>query len=220
MTPPDRRTVLRALTATLAAMAAEGLPQPATASAAHSTTPESPPLQTLLAFADTLIPGQRRYPGDTVVAGAVTGPGAVQAGVADLLASPRLPVKPFLPAIASLLDARAVSYAAARLILLPPLQPPFTGLSFRHRTALVTGLFGPEDVDRPIWQVLSLIVGLAFDSAGSQDTPEAIRQGHAGLAWLGFPAPGQGDSWRFTEFSYGSALAGLHPRTTASGSPA
>ncbi|GAA5035878.1 DUF5987 family protein [Streptomyces siamensis] len=217
MTGSDRRTILKALVATLAGLSVGGLDTPA---AAAADTSESWTTQTLEAFADTLIPGQRRFPGDVVVAGAVTGPGAVQAGTVSLLHSPELPVAPLLPAIAALLDARAVAYAALRLIWLPPTLPPFVGLSFSDRTALVGGLFDPDDLDRPIWQVMSLLVGLAFDTAGQQDTGEALGQGHPGLVWLRFPEPDPDGLWRFPDFSYGRPLAALHPNTTASGSPA
>ncbi|MFE9096815.1 DUF5987 family protein [Streptomyces sp. NPDC007264] len=215
MTGPDRRSILKALVATLAGLSVGGLDTPVAAAASESWT-----TQTLEAFADTLIPGQRRFSGDVVVAGAVTGPGAVQAGVVSLLESPQLPVAPLLPAIAALLDARAVAYAALRLIWLSPTRPPFVGLSFSDRTALVGGLFGPDDPDRPIWQVMSLLVGLAFDTAGQQDTVEALGQGHPGLTWLRFPQPDPDGLWRFPEYSYGRPLAELHPNTTASGSPA
>lgn len=217
MTEPDRRSILKGITATLAALA---VGESVTPSAAAAGVSESWTTQTLGAFADTLIPGERRFAGDVVVAGAVTGPGAVQAGVVDLLNSPELPVAPLLPAIATLLDARAVAYAALRLILLPLTRPPFVGLSFSDRTALVGGLFGPDDPDRPIWQVLSLLVGLAFDTAGQQDTVQALAQGHPGLEWLRFPGPNPDGLWRFPDFSYGRPLAVLHPDTTASGSPA
>ncbi|MFG3582983.1 DUF5987 family protein [Streptomyces sp. NPDC047990] len=217
MDEPERRTVLKALVATLAGLSTGALEAPA---AAASTASESWTTQTLEAFADTLIPGERRFPGDVVVAGAVTGPGAVQAGVVGLLQSPLLPVAPLLPAIAALLDARAVAYAAVRLIWLSPARPPFVGLSFSDRTALVAGLFDPDDLDRPVWQVMSLLVGLAFDTAAPQDTAEALAQGHPGLTWLRFPEPGPDGLWRFPDFSYGRPLAVLHPDTTASGSPA
>ncbi|MFF3404026.1 DUF5987 family protein [Streptomyces sp. NPDC002659] len=219
MTGHDRRAILKAMTSAFATLVAGGIAV-SLVTAAEATAAESWPVQTLLAFADTLIPGARRFPGDVVVAGAVTGPGAVQAGVIDILTSPQLPLAPLLPSIAALLDARAVAYAAARLIWLPPLRPPFVGLSFSHRTALVGGLFGPDDVDWALWQVLSLLVGLAFDTAGQYDTGQAVTQKHPGLVWLGFPEPGLDGLWRFTDFSYGRPLAALHPDTTASGSPA
>lgn len=218
---PDRRAVLKGLTATLAVLAAGQFALPAAAEAsATAYADESWTVQTLEAFADTLIPGQRRGPGDLAVAGAVSGPGAVQAGVVDVLTSPALPLAPLLPEMAALLDARAVAYAATHLILLPPTSPPFVGLSFAHRTDLVGGLFGSGDVDRQIWQVLSLVVGLAFDTAAHLDTRAALAADHPGLTWLRFPAPNADGLWRFPQFSYGRALADLHPATTASGSPA
>ncbi|MFE4582181.1 DUF5987 family protein [Streptomyces chartreusis] len=219
MASPDRRAILKALAAAVAALAS-GRVAARVASAAESMTSESWSLQTLLAFADTLIPGERRFPGDMAVAGAVTGPGAVHAGAGDLFTSPQLPLEPLLPSIAALLDARAVAYAAARLIWLPPTRPPFVGLSFTHRTALAQGLYGPEDVDRPVWQVLSLLVGLTFDTAGQYDTRQAVDQKHPGLAWLGYPQSDADGLWRFTNFSYVCPLAALHPGTTPSGSPA
>ncbi|WP_371666681.1 DUF5987 family protein [Streptomyces sp. NBC_00289] len=219
MPTSGRRTILQALTAAVATLAAGRIADPAMTSAAAAMT-ESRPVQTLLAFADTLIPGQHRFPGDVVVADAVTGPGAVQAGAIDILTSPHLALEPLLPSIASLLDARAVAYATARLIWLTPFRPPFVGLAFSHRTALVESLFNPGDVDRPVWQVLSLLMGLAFDTAGQYDTQQAVTQTHPGLAWLGFPEPDADGLWRFVDFSYGRPLAALHPATSPSGSPA
>ncbi|MGW1726819.1 DUF5987 family protein [Streptomyces sp. NPDC002306] len=220
----DRRAVLKALVATSGALSA--LPFPAVARAAGADTAAAAAaaaswtVQTMEAFADTLIPGERRFTGDLAIAGAVTGPGAVQAGVVSILTSPELPLAPVLPEIAALLNARAIAYAAAHLILLPLTSPAFVGLSFRDRTALVRGLFGPSDLDRPIWQVLSLLTGLAFDTAAHLDTRQALATGHPGLAWLDFPPPDPDGLWRFSAYSYGRALAAPHPATTASGSPA
>lgn len=214
----DRRTVLKALTATLAVLATGQAVAPAAAEAAGAS--ESWTVQTLEAFADTLIPGQRRFAGDLPIAGAVTGPGAVQAGVVAVLTSPALPLAPLLPAIAALLNTRATAYAVEHLIWLPVTSPAFVGLSFAQRTDLVGGVFGPDDPDRAVWQILSLITGLAFDTAAHLDTREALAAGHPGLTWLRFPAPNADGLWRFPQFSYGRALADPHPATTASGSPA
>ncbi|MFD6826762.1 DUF5987 family protein [Streptomyces sp. NPDC060085] len=177
-------------------------------------------MQTLEALADTLIPGERRFDGDLAVADAVKGPGAVQAGVITTLTSAQLPLAPLLPEIAALLNTRAVVYAAGHFILLPITAPAFVGLSFNHRTALVQGLFGPDNPDHAIWQMLSLLTGLAFDTAAHLDTREALTAGHPGLAWLDFPPADFDGYWRFPDYSYGRALATLHPATTASGSPA
>ncbi|MFE5549804.1 DUF5987 family protein [Streptomyces sp. NPDC056534] len=213
----DRRAVIKALTATvvlLAGQTASSLPAAEAASGGGGWT-----VQTLEAFADTLVPGQRRFSGDHAIAGVVQGPGAVQAGAVQLLQSPDLPLHPFLPGIAALLNTRATGYAARNLIWLPLTRPAFVGLSFSHRTELVSGLFDAGDVDRQIWQILSLLSGLAFDSASGCDTAEATSQQHPGLAWLGFPPPDADGLWRFPQHSYGRALADLHPKTTYSGSP-
>ncbi|WP_405598576.1 DUF5987 family protein [Streptomyces sp. NBC_01410] len=215
----DRRTALKAL-AWAAALSAVQLPAAASRAAAAEAGSGGWTVQTMEAFADTLIPGERRFAGDLAIAGAVSGPGAVQAGVIKTLTSPELPLAPLLPEIAALLNARAVAYAATHLILLPVTLPAFVGLSFRHRTALIRGLFGPEDPDRVIWQMLSLLTGLAFDTAAHLDTRQAEATGHPGLTWLGFPPSGPDGLWRFPDYSYGRALAALHPATTASGSPA
>jgi hypothetical protein len=47
-----------------------------------------PQTMTLEAFADTIIPGERRWPGDRAVAGVGTGGGAVAAGAVGLLEDP------------------------------------------------------------------------------------------------------------------------------------
>ncbi|MEU1595912.1 DUF5987 family protein [Streptomyces sp. NPDC005708] len=218
--PPNRRTLLKALAATATALSTGQLPAAAAGTVTADAGASGWTVQTMEAFADTLIPGERRFAGDLAVAGAVTGPGAVQAGVIQTLTSPELPLAPLLPEIATLLNARAVAYATTHLILLPLTVPAFVGLSFRHRTALVRGLFGSEDPDRVVWQMLSLLTGLAFDTAAHLDTLEAVDTHHPGLTWLGFPPSGADGLWRFADYSYGRALAALHPATTASGSPA
>ncbi|MFE5946644.1 DUF5987 family protein [Streptomyces sp. NPDC056480] len=218
MSALDRRAALKALTAAVAIVV--GSPSLLVPEAVAASGEASWTVQTLEAFADTLIPGERRFPGDSSIAGVVEGPGAVQAGAIQVLQSSKLPLSPLLPGIATLLNARATAYAAVRLIWLPVTRPAFVGLSFTHRTRLVSGLFDASDVDRQIWQVLSLLTGLAFDSASHVDTAEAVKQRHGGLAWTGFPPPGEDGLWRFAQYSYGRPLADLHSQTTASGSPA
>lgn len=213
----DRRAVLRGLAAAVAALPALGT---AAAPPAAAAALGSWPVSTLEAFADTLIPGEKRSSSDRAVAGAAPGPGAVQAGVITLLSSPDLPLNPLLPGIAALLDARATAYAISRLILLPIDRPPFVGLSFDHRTAVVAGLFQSGDPDRAIWQLLSFLVGLAFDTAAHRHTAQAVAEGHPGLVWTGFPPPDADGLWRYPDHSYGTALATPHPATTPSGSPA
>ncbi|MEU4098112.1 DUF5987 family protein [Streptomyces sp. NPDC026673] len=213
----DRRAVLRGLAAAVAALPALGT---AAAPPAAAAALGSWPVSTLEAFADTLIPGERRSSTDRAVAGAAPGPGAVQAGAITLLSSPDLPLNPLLPGIAALLDARATAYAISRFILLPIDRPPFVGLGFDHRTAVVAGLFQAGDPDRAIWQLLSFLVGLAFDTAAHRHTAQAVAEGHPGLVWTGFPPPDADGLWRYPAHSYGTALAAPHPATTPSGSPA
>ncbi|MFE2542830.1 DUF5987 family protein [Actinacidiphila glaucinigra] len=219
----DRRAVLRGLAAAVAALPVLGTvaaPAAPAAPAASAAALGSWPVSTLEAFADTLVPGERRSSSDRAVAGAAPGPGAVQAGVIALLTSPELPLNPLLPGIAALLDARATAYAVSRLILLPIDRPPFVGLSFDHRTTLVARLFQADDLDRAIWQLLAFLVGLAFDTAAHRHTAQALAEGHPGLVWTGFPPPDADGLWRYPAHSYGTALAEPHPATTPSGSPA
>jgi hypothetical protein len=216
----DRRALLRGLAAAVAALPVLPALGTVMAQPAAATTLGSWPVSTLEAFADTLIPGERRSSSDHAVAGAAPGPGAVQAGVITLLTLPELPLNPLLPAVAALLDARATAYAISRLILLPLDRPPFVGLAFDHRTNVVADLFQPGDPDRPVWQLLSFLVGLAFDTAAHRHTGQALAEGHPGLVWIGFPPPDADGLWRFPAHSYGRALAAPHPATTPSGSPA
>src|SRR5437868_2648496 len=88
---------------------------------------------TLEAFADTLIPGQKRYDGDYAVAGVAGGPGAVQAGAVDLMWFPQAAIGPALPALATMLNMRAASYAGQHQRVLDPTLPPFVALSFADR---------------------------------------------------------------------------------------
>ncbi|MEU1280047.1 DUF5987 family protein [Streptomyces sp. NPDC005805] len=176
--------------------------------------------QTLEAFADTVVPGARRHAGDRAVAGAVQGPGAVQAGAIDLLRSPALPLAPLLPGIGALLNTCATAYAVRHLLLLDPLSPSFVELPFRHRTELTRELLRTPGPDRPLWQALCLLVGVAFDTAGHLSTASPAARSHPGLAWIGFPPPGPDGLWRHPQHAYPGVLASRHPSTTPSGSPA
>lgn len=206
----DRRTLLLALATA---------PIPFRQGAALAETSTST-VSTLEAFADTLIPGRRRFAGDRPIAGVVSGPGAVQAGAVDLLRLSDLPLAPYLPAIGLLLNTRATVYALRRGLVLPITWPPLVGLSYSHRCEVVRRLFQPDDPDRPVWQVLSFLTCLAFDAAAHQPIGEALRRRHPGLGWLGFPKPDPDGLWRFPDHSYRRVLALPHPATTPSGSPA
>jgi hypothetical protein len=197
------------------AFAARAAALPAAAQTLDSVT-----TSTFEAFADTIVPGVKRSSGDHAIAGAASGPGAVQAGAIAVLTMPELSLVDLLPVTGALLNTRAAAYALVHGIWLPWDRPAFVGLSFQHRTALVRQLVAADAVDRLLWLALAFVAGLAFDCATDQDTATAVRAGHPGLAWLGFPAPDPDGLWRFPAHSYGVALAQPHPRTTASGSPA
>src|SRR5206468_11183940 len=80
---------------------------------------------TLEAFADTLIPGAKRYDGDHSVAGVTRGPGAVHAGAVDLMWFPEAAIGPALPTLAGYLNSRASAYAMQHTLPLDPTVPPF-----------------------------------------------------------------------------------------------
>ncbi|MBQ0986306.1 regulator [Streptomyces sp. F63] len=173
------------------------------------------------AFADTMVPGEKRHSGDRAIAGAAAGPGAVQAGTVELLCLPELGLAPLLPVLAELLDTQAVTYALARgRVLLPVLGSAFAGLGFRDRTALAAKLLKPGAVDQKLWVLLALFSSLAFDTAAHLHTTDALAQRHPGLTWAAFPPPDADGLWRFPEFGYGRELARTHPRTTSGGHPA
>lgn len=174
---------------------------------------------TLEAFADTLIPGQKRSPEDRAIAGAGTGPGAVEAGAVALLHFEGLGIGPAVPGIAAGLSARALAYAGEQGITLDPGVAPWVSLDFGQRTRLAIELLDGRDPDRVAWEAIGAIVFLAFHTAGHLDTAAAIRSGHPGLVSIGFPQPDADGLWRFPEHSYGRVLAELHPGTTPGGHP-
>ena len=53
-------------------------------------------IRTLEAWADTFVPGAKRWPDDRTIAGAATGPGAVEAGAVELLQTPATGVSEFV----------------------------------------------------------------------------------------------------------------------------
>jgi hypothetical protein len=80
-----RRTVLTRTAALAAAWTIS--PWAISAPRAFGRGIDPPPslTQTLEAFADTLIPGEKRFPADRAIAGVVSGAGAVQAGAIEML---------------------------------------------------------------------------------------------------------------------------------------
>jgi enediyne biosynthesis protein E8 len=175
---------------------------------------------TLEAFADTIVPGEKRSAQDRAVAGVVTGGGAVAGGAVPLLEAPEGGLAPMLGQIAAGLNGHAMAYARERGLTLSDAAPPFVALPFPHRTALVRELTAPEHPEREIWTGVAIFSYMAFDSAAHLHTVDAVTARHPGLAMLRFAHPDADGLWRFPDHSYGRSVAPLHPNTTPSGSPA
>ncbi|MFC7545985.1 DUF5987 family protein [Plantactinospora sp. GCM10030261] len=173
---------------------------------------------TLEAFADTIIPGERRGPDDRAVAGAASGGGAVASGAIDLLEDPAGGLAEGLDALAMSLNAYAADYAADRGVPLDDDLPPFVALPFEHRSALVGELTAPDHPEKQMWVGLALFSNMAFDSAAHLSTPEALAAGHPGLLSIGYARPDDDGLYRFPSFSYGRQLADVHPDTSPTGS--
>ncbi len=174
---------------------------------------------TLEAFADTIIPGAKRSPEDRAIAGVCDDPGAVEAGALELLEHPATGIAAGLEAFATGLNAHATAFAAARDLTLDDDVPPFVGLDYDQRAALILELTAPGHPERDGWVLLALFSNMAYDSAAHLSTAEALANGHPGLLAMGFAQPDADGLWRFPEFGYGRELAKRHPQTTASGSP-
>jgi hypothetical protein len=177
-------------------------------------------IATLEAFADTIVPGERRSPDDRAVAGAAEGPGAVQAGALDLLGTPATGVTIGLPYLATALNQHATAYATEHTTALDDSVPAFVALSFADRTALVRSLVAPGHPEKEGWVGLALFCNMAYDSAAHLHTRDAIAAGHPGLLAMGWSNPDPDGLWRFPNYTYGRKLADVHPNTTPSGSPA
>jgi len=182
--------------------------------------PDASRLMTLEAFADTIMPGEKRDPRDHAIAGVATGGGAVAAGAIDLLRTQEGGLAGALDNLAEALDDHAVGYTAGHALAVDTALPAFVALPYEHRAALVLALTAPGHSEHEMWVALAMFSNMAFDTAAHTRLAEATAEGHPGLSALGFfPADTDG-LWRFPEYSYGRALARLHPTTTASGSPA
>jgi enediyne biosynthesis protein E8 len=166
--------------------------------------------QTLEAFADTLIPGEKRFPADRAIAGVVSGAGAVQAGAIEMLDFVGFTLEQ-LAFLAFLLNVHAFAYAAGHGIGLTLKVPPFVELDFASRTALLVEILDGNGLDQGVFYGLASVCFVAYHTAGNLPTAEAIRKGHPGLAAIGFPPPDPDGIWRFPEFSYRRVLAVPHP---------
>jgi hypothetical protein len=214
-----RRQLLRSAAA--AAVAWRAAPWPVHPPAAFAQFPPGDPLivRTLEAFADTLIPGEKRSAADRAIAGVVTGPGAVQAGAIDMMNFPPAGVSAVLAPLAAGLNARATAYAVLNAIVLDPTVAPLVSLDFAQRTDVLVELLDGASPDQLAYFALAGLVFLAYHTAGHRNLPEAVRAGHPGLAAIGFPQPDPDDLWRFPAFSYRRVLAVRHPRSRR-GNPA
>jgi hypothetical protein len=188
-------------------------------------TPDNPATDqtkrsTLEAFADTIIPGEKRWPGDRAVAGVSAGGGAVAAGAVDLLEEPAGGIAGLLDGLVEGLNDHAATYAAEQGLDLDEEVPPFVALAFPDRTALVQALVSPDHPEKELWVALVMFSNMAFDTGAQMHTSEALAGGHPGLATIGFELPDADGVWRFPSFSYGRKLADTHPDTTPTGSPA
>ncbi len=175
---------------------------------------------TLEAYADSIVPGEKRWPGDRAVAGASEGGGAVTAGAIRLLRWDATGIHDDLENLADLANGHARTYAEETGLELDRSVPPFVALSYEDRVELIRRLTAPGHPEKEFWVLLSLFCNMAFDSAAHLHTAEAIADGHPGLQAMGITAPGDDGLWRFEDFGYGRELARLHPETTSTGSPA
>jgi hypothetical protein len=173
----------------------------------------------LEAFADTIIPGEKRSPGDRAIAGADVGGGSVTAGAVELLEDPAGGLAPALDTIAIELNEYAAAYAQEQGLTLDDDVPHFVALPFADRTVLVQRLTQPDHPEKQMWVGLALFCNMAFDSAPHLHTVEALAASHPGLTAMGYAAPDSDGLWRFPDFSYGRQFADPHPNTTTKGSP-
>lgn len=175
---------------------------------------------TLEAFADTIVPGEKRGPDDPAIAGVATGGGAVAAGALELLADPAGGFADALPVLATMLNDHARAHAADRGLPLDEAVPPFVALPYQERSELVLILTRPGHPEKEGWVGLALFSNMAFDTAAHVHTADALAAGHPGLTAIGYSLPDADGLWRFPDYSYGRVLADTHPDTTPSGSPA
>jgi hypothetical protein len=175
---------------------------------------------TLEAYADTIVPGQKRWAEDRAIAGVSTGGGAVEAGALELLRWDATGIHDGLDDLADLANGHAEAYAAEQGIALDESVPPFVSLDYSERVALIQRLTTPGHPEKDFWVMLSLFCNMAFDSAAHLHTAEALADGHPGLAAMGLSHPDADGLWRFKDAGYGRELARLHPDTTPQGSPA
>ncbi|NJC11473.1 hypothetical protein F4558_001299 [Micromonospora profundi] len=183
------------------------------------TTLTTDQVLTLEAFADTIIPGEKRGPEDRAIAGAATGGGAVASGAIELMLSPEGGLADTLDDLADGLNEHARDYAARVGLTPEPAVTPFVALAFADRIALARELLSPGHPEQELWVALAMFSAMAWDTGAHMHTTEALAAGHPGLTAMGFMPPDPDGAWRFPRFSYGRPLAAIHPRTTPRGDP-
>jgi enediyne biosynthesis protein E8 len=176
-------------------------------------------VMTLEAYADTIVPGEKRSPDDHAIAGVSEGGGAVQSGALDLLNDPASGTAAGLPFLAVMANGHAQNYAAEHNIELDPELPAFVSLPYEHRAQLIIQLTAHGHPERDGWILLAMFSSIAFDTAAHLPTQQAYAEGHPGLLQMGYYPPNEDGLYRFPEFSYNKPLARRRPDTTPSGSP-
>jgi len=176
-------------------------------------------IMTLEAFADTIVPGNKRFPEDRAIAGVSEDGGAVAAGALELLQSPAGGLAQWLPGLAQLLNGQAYGWLQENERPVDESAPPFVSLSYEDRAALVLRLTTQDNPERQAWVNLAMFSNMAFDSAAHLHTTEALEAGHPGLLAIGYASPDVDGLWRFPDYSYGRQLAASHPATTPAGNP-
>lgn len=184
-----------------------------------ATELDAPAVMTLEAYADTIIPGERRGPDDRAIAGVADGGGAVASGAVVLLASVEGGLGDMLDGLVDGLNDHATRYADKAGLSLDQAVPPFVALDFPHRTTLAAELMAPGHPEQELWVALAMFSVMAWDTGAATHTTEALAAAHPGLTAMGFAKPDADGLWRFPEFSYRRALAPIHPHTTPLGDP-
>jgi hypothetical protein len=173
---------------------------------------------TLEAYADTVIPGEKRWPGDRAIAGVSVGGGAVQAGALTVLEMPEGGMAPMLDDVVAGLNTHAEQYRARAGMPVDEEVPPFAALPWPDRTALMNELTALGHPEKELWTGLALFCYMAFDAAAHLNSADALAAGHPGLSLMGFATPDADGLWRFSDYSYRRPLARLHPDTDENGS--
>src|SRR3712207_2946575 len=105
-------------------------------------------VMTLEAFADTIVPGTKRWPEDRAIAGVSHDGGSVAAGAIELLHSDAGGLSQWLGGLAAMLNGHAQNYASEKEIELDDTVPAFVSLDYDDRVALVLRLTAWEHPER------------------------------------------------------------------------